>query len=449
MNRVVPVGGGLTRRSMAMGAATGSAALLTACSLPGSGAGERAGLTGETVRVSFISRTAEQEAFTKRTADFNEQHPRIILEYTALPGDYPAVIRTNAAAGTLADVLYLQNLVFQGLAVSGDIQPLDALVKRDRINLKQWYDSGITGLKLDNKLFGLPARGQIQNCYLYYNKDAFQRAGIKEPDDNWKLDDLVNAADRLTSRGENRFGYGTQWGTYQNATAALRRWGGDLLTLDGKKSMVDRPEALQATQWHWELWHRKQIMLPKSVAPADFGSGAVAMAGQMLAGARGNVRTAVKDAFRWGMVMMPKGPTGQIGADTSIAPVSLNTRTKLVDQGWLVVQWFTDREAGVALGLQQTGSNTPGMRKDVYCDERLLNDPNYSREILERPCKAMETAGSVPYTVPANYRQVEVNAVVKQHNDAFLKNEAVPNPSTMRAFHQELQAALDLSRGGG
>jgi hypothetical protein len=64
--------------------------------------------------------------------------------------------------------------------------------------------------------------------------------------------------------------------------------------------------------------------------------------------------------------MMPKGPTGKIGADTSIAPISLNARTRSVDQGWRVVRWFTDRETGVALALQQTGSNTPGMRKDVY-----------------------------------------------------------------------------------
>jgi ABC-type glycerol-3-phosphate transport system substrate-binding protein len=172
------------------------------------------------------------------------------------------------------------------------------------------------------------------------------------------------------------------------------------------------------------------------------------MGGQMLAGARSNIKNAVKDGFRWSMVMMPNGPTGKIGADTSIAPISLNSKAQHVDQGWRVVQWFTDKETGVALALQSTGSNTPGMRKDVYCDERLLSDPNYPREVLERPCKAMETAGSVPYTVPANYRQVEVNEVVKKHSEAFMNNTAVPSTATMRAFHDELQAALNLPRGG-
>lgn len=441
---------GSTRRLVVgrAGIAGGAAVFLAACAARSGG--DRAVEVGSVApaRVTVFSRTAEQEAFTVRAAQFQEQHPRITLDYSALPGDYPQVIRTHAAAGTLADVLYLQNLVFEGLAAAGDLQSIDTLVKRDRVNLGQWYESGVAGFRLDGKLFGLPARGQIQHCYLYYNRDAFGRAGVREPDDRWTLDDLAGAAEKLTVRGEERFGYGTMWGAFGQAIAAVRRFGGDLLSPDGKRSLVDRPEALQAMQWHWELWHRKQTALPKNAAPADFGSGGVAMVGMMLAGQRSNVRAAVNEGFRWTMTLMPKGPTGKLGADTSLAPVSLNARTKVTDQGWEAVKWFTDKETGVALALQKTGSNTPGMRKDVYCDERVLTDPLYPREMLERVCKAMDLAPTVPYSVPANYRQPEVNAVVARHLDAFREGGAAPNPATMRVFHAELQSALDLPRTG-
>src|SRR6266540_6955236 len=111
------------------------------------------------------------------------------------------------------------------------------------------------------------------------------------------------------------------------------------------------------------------------------------------------------------MILMPKGPTGRIGADLSVAPISLNTKTKAPDQGWEIVKWFTDKETGVQLALQQE-SNTPGMRPDVYCDARLLADPTFPREVLERPCKAMEQASSsAAYSVPWNSRQPEVNGV--------------------------------------
>jgi ABC-type glycerol-3-phosphate transport system substrate-binding protein len=425
-------------------------ALLAACGAPGqSSGGEGAAQSAAPVTVTFFSRTAEQEAFDKRVEQFHTQYPKIKLDYAALTGDYPQVIRTHAAAGTLADVLYLQNLVFEGLAATGGLRPIDDLVKRDKVNLAQWYESGIKGFTIDGKLFGLPARGQIQHCYMYYNKDAFARAGIREPDDRWTLDDLVSAADKLTVRGEERFGYGTMWSNFQRGIAATRRFGGELLSADGKKSLVDSPQALQAMQWHWDLWHRRLSAQPKSSAPADFGEGKVAILGMMLAGQRSNVKAAVKDAFQWDMVLMPKGPTGRLGADTSIAPVTLNSKAKAEDQGFQVVKWFTDKETGIALALQKMGSNTPGMRKDVYCDERVVNDPEYPRAMLERVCKAMDLAPTAPYVVAWNYRQPEVDAVAKKHMDAFMNNTTTPSAAAMKAFSTELQAVLDLPRAGG
>ena len=418
---------------------------LAACGAAGQEEG--AAKSATPAKVTLYSRTNEQEAFTQRVADLKREQPHIELEYTALPGDYPQVIRTHAAAGTLADVLYLQNLVFEGLAVAGNLQPIDALIKRDKVDTKQWWEAGVKAFVFDGKQMGLPARGQIQHCYLYYNVDAFQKAGIKEPTDTWTLDDMINAAERLTVRGTDQFGYGTMWSNFPRGIAATRRFGGELMSSDGKKSMADTAPALQAMQWHWELWHRRQIAQPKSSAPPDFAQGKVAMLGQMLAGQRGEIRTQVNNAFKWDLVLMPKGPTGRIGADTSLAPVTLNAKAKAQDAGWQVLQWFTNKETGVALALQKTGSNTPGMRKDVYCDERVLSDPLYPRAMLDRVCKIMDqNAGSILYQVPANFRQSDVEAVAMKHLSLFLNNEATPSAATMRTFHTELQAALDLPR---
>ena len=410
--------------------------------------GQGAAKTAAPAKVTLYSRTNEQEAFTQRVADLKREQPNIELEYTALPGTYPEVIRTHAAAGTLADVLYLQNLVFEGLAVAGNLQPIDALIKRDKVDTKQWWEAGVKAFNFEGKQMGLPARGQIQHCYLYYNVDAFQKAGVREPTDTWTLDDMVNAAERLTVRGTDVFGYGTMWSNFQRGIAATRRFGGELMSNDGKKSMADQPPALQAMQWHWELWHRRQIAQPKSSAPADFAQGKVAMLGQMLAGQRGEVRTNVNNAFKWDLVLMPKGPTGRIGADTSLAPVTVNSKAKAVDAAWIVLQWFTNKETGVALALQKTGSNTPGMRKDVYCDERVLSDPLYPRAMMDRICKTMDAnAGSVLYQVPANFRQTDSDNVAIKHMNLFMNNEAQPSAASMRTFHTELQAALDLPRG--
>jgi len=169
----------------------------------------------------------------------------------------------------------------------------------------------------------------------------------------------------------------------------------------------------------------------------------------MLAGDRGAVRSAVKDSFKWSLILLPKGPTGRLGADLSVAPMGLNAAAKAVDQAWQVLQWFTDHETGVALALQSTGSNTPGMRRDVYCDDRVLDDPNFPREMMDRVCKAMDvSAPMVAYSVPANYRQPELNDVIAKHANAFHDNTAAPTAATMRAFTAEVQAVLDQPRAG-
>jgi multiple sugar transport system substrate-binding protein len=419
---------------------------LGAC-VPGQGQGAGQSASKAPVTVTFFSRSAEEEAFTKRVPQFMEKHPNIRLDYNALPGDYLQVIRTHAAAGTLADAVYMQNLLFEGLAAGGSIQAIDKLVQRDKVDLKQWYEGGVNALKMDGKLFGLPARGQIGYCFLFYNRDAMTQAGVREPTEAWSLDDLVAAAEKLTVRDGSRFGYNTQWGNFQHTLAAIRRWGGDLLSPDGKKCTADSPQALQAIQWHWELWHRRQVMSTKPFSAADFGNGSNIMAGQMLAGARSDLKNASKDAFKWSMVLMPKGPTGKIGAELSVAPTGLSSQSKVSDGAWEVVKFFTDKETGVQLGLQTRGSNTPGMRRDVYCDERLLADASYPREMLDRVCKAMDNASTITYSVAHNFRQTEVNQVVTKHMNAIRDNAVAPSAATMRTMTTEVQAVLDLPRG--
>ncbi|MDQ3702872.1 MAG: extracellular solute-binding protein [Chloroflexota bacterium] len=435
----------LTRRKL-MGFAAILPPLVAACSTEAVRTGGDAPRSAEPVTVTFMSRTAEEEAFTRRTAQFQERYPNIKLDYQALAGDYIDVARTQAAAGTLADAVYMQNLLFEGLAAGDSIAPIDKLIQRDRLDLKQWYAKGIDALKLDGKLYGLPGRGQIAYCFLFFNRDAFQAAGMKEPHDTWTLDDLVSAADKLTARDGSRFGYGTEWGGFQRTAAALRRFGGDVLSPDGKKALVDTPEALRSIQWHWDLWHRRQVMHPGTASNNDFGQGQIAMAGQKLAGARGGIRDAAKDSFRFSLALMPPGPTGKHGAILSVAPVGLNSRAGAPDQAWEVVKWFTNKDTGIELGLQTRGSNTPGMRRDVYCDERLLDDSKYPREMLERICKAMDLASSITYSVPYNYRQPELDKIITRHVTAFRENTAAPSAGALKAMADEMQGLLDQPR---
>jgi hypothetical protein len=86
------------------------------------------------------------------------------------------------------------------------------------------------------------------------------------------------------------------------------------------------------------------------------------------------------------------------------------------------------------------------MRRDVYCDERLLHDSRFPREMLDRVCKAMDLASTITYSVPANYRQPELDKIITRHVDAFRQNTTAPSAAALKAVADEMQGLLDQPR---
>ena len=154
---------------------------------------------------------------------------------------------------------------------------------------------------------------------------------------------------------------------------------------------------------------------------------------------------AVQSNFKWNMLPMPKGPGGKFGAILTVAPIGMNRQSKAQDQTWQALKWFTDRETGVLLGLQSTGSATPGMRKDVYCDERLLSDPTFTREMQERVCRIMDQAAGVPYAF-LELQAARGGRRGAQAHGRLPHQHGRSQPQTMRALTAEVQAVLDLPR---
>ena len=67
------------------------------------------------------------------------------------------------------------------------------------------------------------------------------------------------------------------------------------------------------------------------------------------------------------------------------------------------------RQRGQPGALQPDGSLTPGFRKDVYCDDRLLNDPRFPKEAMKANCDNIDQPDS--YVYPANFRLLQPGAV--------------------------------------
>jgi ABC-type glycerol-3-phosphate transport system substrate-binding protein len=118
------------------------------------------------------------------------------------------------------------------------------------------------------------------------------------------------------------------------------------------------------------------------------------------------------------------------------------------DAAWKALKWFTDKDSGLALGLQTSPgvSTTPGARPDVYGDPKFLNHDIYPKILQELDRDSNALPENYQGSIPVNYKIPEVNEVVKRSVDKAWKNEAEPTPSFLKALNDELQAVLDMSR---
>ncbi|MGH2355527.1 MAG: hypothetical protein ACRDJN_28295, partial [Chloroflexota bacterium] len=84
---------------------------------------------------------------------------------------------------------------------------------------------------------------------------------------------------------------------------------------------------------------------------------------------------------------------------------------------------------------------------DVYCDDRLLNDPRFPKTAMQANCDNIDVPEG--YTYPHNFRLTQPGAIQevlnKYLNDiADLKQE--PTPSVLQQMTGEIQTILDMPR---
>ena len=79
-----------------------------------------------TIRLTgWTSSPVEQELFEQVLEDLRAAQPDITLEYEPITGDYFTALQTEIAAGTVADVFYVNDLAAPNLMAAGQLLPLD------------------------------------------------------------------------------------------------------------------------------------------------------------------------------------------------------------------------------------------------------------------------------------------------------------------------------------
>lgn len=378
----------------------------------------------------------------ERAKAFTAANPRITVDLVPDSG-YEKLVAL-LAAGDLGDMIWASTGVgtYFELASQGHFLNLEPIVARDKFDLKQFFPRAVDTAKLvENRLLGLPNLIHPSHIGLFYNVNMFDAAGVKPPSLTWSVDDLTDAARRLTG-GSGEGGRPAQWGvltetSYPALVVFLRTFGGEIMdppTL-GKKAAIDRAPAKQAFQWLYDLRQKHRAHPLQGVDKASFADGNVAM---MTTGMWGmTTASQIGDRFRMDATLVPKGPTGKRGSQGHVDMWALYDKSKHKDEAWLLMKHFTSREQGPFL-LQEHGN--PGARPDAWSDAVAMAPAMF--KVFK---DFMDKEGPGPLAVPYNFRMLEIGQVATKALDPMWTGQQSPD-QVIAAASGQFQALLDQPR---
>ncbi|GAA3805337.1 extracellular solute-binding protein [Streptomyces phyllanthi] len=355
------------RRGIAATALVASLAL-TATACGGSDSGDSAGGPVTITWWDTSNATNEAPTYKALVKDFEKANKDIKVKYVNVPFDQ-AQNKFDTAAGAKGapDVLRSEVGWTPAFAKKGFFLPLDgteALADKD-----EFQASLIEQAQYEGKTYGVPFT--TDTLALVYNKQLFEKAGIKEAPKTW--DDLKKAAATV----KDKTGVDGYWGSTQAyyAQTFLYGEGTDTVDADAKKVTVASPEAKKGYETWLGLFDGKGLHKADTTADAYAHIQDAFVNGKVAAIIQGPWEitnfykgSAFKDKTNLGIATVPAGSSGKAGAPTGGHNLSVYAGSDKAHQEAALkfVNFMTSAKAQETIALK---NSTLPTRDDAYTAE--------------------------------------------------------------------------------
>jgi multiple sugar transport system substrate-binding protein len=370
-------------------------------------------------------------------AGFEQAYPDIKVNFEPVPQGYGDKLLANMAAGTAPDVYMVGDGDVAKFVGQGIVEPLDS------------YISGPDGFDLATTFFpSVAAFGQIGGqtylltkdyspLVLYYNKDMFDAAGVAYPTADWTWDDLLSAAQKLTTSDQWGIQIPDGWGDWlwtRGIVPIMAQNGAQMMSDDGKTAQgyLNSEAMVGAIQWYVDLFLKYKVAPTNadvsSFAGADlFTSGKVAM---LWTGRWPLASYKAIDGFNFGTMGLPAGPVGK--ANTLCwSGFAINSASGNKDAAWTFMKYIA-----VGDGAKQFADYAFTAVQSIAEAQGLTTDP-YDGPIVA------DVANAVP--IPDSYSPYAGECVItpfQNHLEEILLKD-VTVQDAMDAAAKEAQDCLD------
>jgi len=300
-----------------------------------------------TVTMAITSDDNAQIRHMQFSKFFKELHPNIEIKREITPfADYLTKYMTQAAGGSLPDLMYIHYSWAQNFIKNKIVQPLDDLIAATPdFNKGDFTPTALSFFTRDGKLYAVPTDSAPK--MLFYNKEMFAKANIPLPDKTWTWSKLQEVAKALTQGdgASKQFGFTPMPVPFGDLTTLyLLPYGGRFLSKDETTVEINSAAANDALK----PWVDLQVNAKAVPSVADLQvvqkadvyrlkRAAMAVNGVWIIPAVLSLADQYK--FDWGLTHLPSGPAGRftpaVGSSFGMTAKAANK-----EAAWIVMNAF-------------------------------------------------------------------------------------------------------------
>ncbi|MFJ8105118.1 ABC transporter substrate-binding protein [Streptomyces sp. NPDC096132] len=339
-------------RRAALAVALGSVLALTAtaCGDDGSGsAGDKGNEGSGKGEITFWDNNGgvRTDIWKEIIADFEKANPDIKVKYVGIPAaSAQSKYDTAIQGGGLPDVGGVGTAMLAEVAVQGALEPLDSRLEKSDLNgkLSQNLLDSSRAAGGGKDLYQIPTSSN--NGTLWYRTDLFEKAGLDAPT-TWTK--FYEAADKLTNKGKNEFGFTIRGGEGSIAPAldaAYSQTGIDTFW-NGDKTTVNDPKLVAALEKYVSLYKKDtpsaDVNNDFTKMVAQWDSGTIGMLSHNLGSYQDHLKALGADKFR-GIPSPTQDDGSRVQISNPVDGLSVFKSSKNKSAAWKFVEFAVSHE---------------------------------------------------------------------------------------------------------
>jgi len=382
----------------------------------------------------------DQESYDAIIANYKQKDPRVknvVIEVQPYER-YNDVLNVKLSGNHPPDIAWIDLSVSRQFVESGRLKDLrPTLESIPGWDIADWTPASLTAWSKGDAIYALPFTNATN--VVWYNKDAFKKAGIPTPDEmvaagTWTWENLKTTAKALKDSGAVRYGFNLQNGIFvpfygwANLIEPWNAYGGAPWSADGKTCTLDSPETVEATQLMYDMIYKDESH-PGPGVDVTFATGDIGMA---LTRPDTDMSSA---AFEWGVVSQPDGPKGYVPSVAQNGLAAFDGPN--ADIAALLVADMLSKE-----NMEQYPVFPPGNRKSLHTPELLLKSvPAFTPEqVTATVIKAFSSPNQVLEYNHANFAPIATT--LSKHFDSELWKPGADVPAVLRNACENIKDLL-------